>query len=42
MRYMELFLQFKGAIIAVTHDRTFIESVFEDSYEMSLEGLNKQ
>ncbi len=37
----QLFLSFKGAILAVTHDRTSIESVFDDIYELSEKGLNK-
>ncbi len=36
-----LFLDFKGAIIAVTHDRAFIESVFDDIYELNSDGLTK-
>ncbi len=36
-----LFLSFKGAILAVTHDRTFIETVFDDIYVLSKEGLRK-
>lgn len=37
----ELFLSFKGAIIAVTHDRKFIESVFDEVYELTHTGLKK-
>jgi ATP-binding cassette, subfamily F, member 3 len=38
----DLFLNFKGAIIAVTHDRSFIENVFDDIYELTLDGLSKK
>ncbi len=37
----ELFLNFKGAIIAISHDRAFIEMVFDDVYELSNQGLTK-
>lgn len=36
-----LFLSFEGAIVAVTHDRSFIEAVFDDIYELTTKGLNK-
>ena len=38
----ELFLSFNGAVIAVTHDRSFIEAGFDDVYELTLEGLFKR
>ena len=38
----ELFSGFSGAIVAVTHDRKFIEAVFEDIYELTEEGLFKR
>ena len=38
----ELFLRFKGSILAVTHDRLFIETVFDKIYELSEEGLIKR
>jgi ATPase subunit of ABC transporter with duplicated ATPase domains len=37
----DLFLNFSGAIIAISHDREFIESVFDDIYELSSDGLKK-
>lgn len=37
----DLFLNYHGAIIAITHDRTFIEAVFDDVYELTANGLNK-
>lgn len=37
----DLFLNYKGAIIAVSHDRTFIENVFDDIYELNIDGLIK-
>lgn len=37
-----LFLNYPGAILAVTHDRAFIESVFDDIYELTAEGLVKK
>lgn len=37
----DLFLDFSGAIIAISHDREFIESVFDDVYELSADGLMK-
>lgn len=36
-----ILLQFKGAIICVTHDRNFIENVFDDVYVLDQNGLNK-
>ncbi|MCK9587265.1 MAG: ATP-binding cassette domain-containing protein [Methanothrix soehngenii] len=35
----ELFLNFQGAILAVSHDRAFIESVFDEIYVLSKDGL---
>jgi len=35
----ELFKQYQGAILAVTHDRTFIESVFDQMMELSEDGF---
>ncbi len=35
----DLFLSYPGAILAVTHDRTFIETVFDQIYELTEEGL---
>ncbi len=32
---------YKGAIIAVSHDRKFINSVFDEAYELTNSGLNK-
>lgn len=37
-----LLVQFKGAIISVSHDRTFIENVMDDIYELSKTGLIKK
>jgi len=34
-----LFLDYSGAIVAVTHDREFIESVFDKMYELTPSGL---
>ncbi|MDY0139826.1 MAG: ATP-binding cassette domain-containing protein, partial [Candidatus Izemoplasmatales bacterium] len=34
-----LFLDYSGAIVAVTHDREFIESVFDKIYELTPNGL---
>lgn len=34
-----LFSKYDGAIIAITHDRSFIENVFTDIYELTKEGL---
>lgn len=36
-----LLLNFKGAIICVSHDRNFIENVFDDIYVLNENGLNK-
>lgn len=36
-----MFLNFKGAIIGVSHDRSFIENVFDDVYKLDKEGLHK-
>lgn len=36
-----MFLNFKGAIIAVSHDRAFIENVFDDVYKLDKKGLHK-
>ena len=36
-----LLLNFKGSIICITHDRTFIENVFDEVYVLDLEGLKK-
>ncbi len=36
-----LFASFNGALIAVSHDRTFIESVFDEIYELTAERLIK-
>lgn len=33
---------YQGAVICVTHDRTFIENVFDDLYILNKEGLKKQ
>ena len=38
----ELLNNYKGAIIAVTHDRKFIENCFDDIYELTKDGLIKQ
>lgn len=38
----DLFTNFQGAILAVTHDRSFIEATFDDIYELSSEGLMKR
>lgn len=37
----DMLIQYKGAIIAVSHDRTFIEEVFDDMYVMKPDGLYK-
>lgn len=37
----ELFGQFDGAILAITHDRAMIETVFDDVYELNAQGLTK-
>ncbi len=34
-----LLLNFKGSIICITHDRTFIENVFDEVYILDIEGL---
>ncbi len=36
-----LFLSFQGAIIAVSHDREFIETVFDDVYTLNSDCLSK-
>lgn len=36
-----LFARFNGAIIAVTHDRSFIEAVFDKIYELDQTGLHE-
>lgn len=38
----ELLLEFKGCVICVTHDRKFIENVFDEVYELTKEGLHKK
>lgn len=38
----EMLSHFKGAIICITHDRTFIEQVFNDIYILSKQGLKLQ
>lgn len=38
----ELLNSYKGTIIAVTHDRKFIENCFDDIYELTKDGLIKQ
>lgn len=35
-----LLLNFKGCVISITHDRTFIENVFDDVYVLDEEGLD--
>jgi ATPase subunit of ABC transporter with duplicated ATPase domains len=37
----ELFGQYDGAILAITHDRAMIETVFDVVYELSEKGLTK-
>ncbi len=37
-----ILMNFQGAIISVSHDRAFIENVFEDIYVLSNDGLRKQ
>lgn len=37
----QLLLSYKGAIICVSHDRSFIENVFDDIYVLDSKGLNK-
>ncbi len=37
----DMLLQFKGCIICVSHDRNFIENVFNDIYVLDQSGLNK-
>lgn len=37
----DLLNSFKGTIICVTHDKTFIENVFDDVYLLDKSGLNK-
>lgn len=36
-----MFIAFQGAIIAVSHDRSFIENVFDEVYELNNKGLHK-
>lgn len=36
-----LFARFNGAILAVTHDRSFIEAVFDKIYELNQTGLHE-
>lgn len=38
----DLFLSFKGAILGITHDREFIEAVFDNIYELCEDGLIKK
>jgi ATPase subunit of ABC transporter with duplicated ATPase domains len=38
----QLFLDYQGAIIAITHDRTFIETCFDDIYHFTKDGLIKK
>ena len=35
----QLFNDYTGAILAVTHDRAFIEAVFDDIYELTEDGI---
>ncbi|MFO7968844.1 MAG: ATP-binding cassette domain-containing protein [Bacillota bacterium] len=35
----DLFLNYKGSILAITHDRVFIETVFDEIYEFTENGL---
>ncbi|QWB99968.1 ATP-binding cassette domain-containing protein [Mycoplasmatota bacterium] len=35
----DLFVQYQGSILAITHDRNFIEAVFDNIYEFSKDGL---
>lgn len=37
----QLLLNFKGTIISVTHDRTFLDNVFDDVYVLNEEGLHE-
>ncbi len=37
----QMLIDFNGAIICVSHDRSFIENVFDDIYVMNKEGLKK-
>ncbi len=37
----EMLKLYKGTIIAVSHDRAFIEEVFDDMYELKSDGLYK-
>ncbi|MBN2541153.1 MAG: ABC-F family ATP-binding cassette domain-containing protein [Bacilli bacterium] len=36
----QLLKNFRGCIICVTHDRNFIEAVFDDIYELKVDGLH--
>ncbi|HKL47577.1 MAG TPA: ATP-binding cassette domain-containing protein, partial [Candidatus Izemoplasmatales bacterium] len=36
----QLFFDYPGAILAITHDRAFIEAVFDSIYELTEAGLN--
>jgi ATPase subunit of ABC transporter with duplicated ATPase domains len=38
----QLFSDYPGAILAITHDRAFIETVFESIYELTESGLIKK
>ena len=35
----KMFIDFKGVIICVSHDRAFIENVFDDVYVLNKDGL---
>lgn len=37
----ELLINYNGCVICVTHDRKFLETVFDDIYELTKTGLNK-
>lgn len=37
----ELLINYHGCVICVTHDRKFLEAVFDEIYELTINGLNK-
>lgn len=37
-----LFKDYPGSILAISHDRAFIEFVFDDTYELTEQGLSKK
>lgn len=37
----QLLLNFKGVILSITHDRTFLSNVFDEIYHLNSDGLHK-